>query len=61
MRGELQRGALAAGIVLLIVFVAWAVLECDLRKSAVALGWFGMACLGLIGIGAAVLLTVGLL
>lgn len=61
IRGSLQRDLIAAGVVMLIVFVAWAIQEWGIRKSVNRLGWFGVICLGLVGFGACVLLAIGLL
>ena len=60
-RGELQRILLALGVVLLILFIAWAIEEFRMRKSMNVLGWFGLICLGLVGLGAGALIAVGLL
>lgn len=60
-RGELGRMLLAAGIVLLIIFIAWAIQEFEMRKTACALGWLGMSCLAVMGMGAVFLIAVGLL
>lgn len=60
-RGELHRMLLAAGVVLLILFLLWAIEEFRMRKSANALGWLGLSCLLLIGMGAGVLIAVGLI
>ncbi len=60
-RGELQKMLLALGIVLLIMIALWAVEEWRLRKVGAAMGWAGITCLAVFGIGAAALITVGLL
>lgn len=60
-RGELQKMLLALGIVLLIMIALWAVEEWRLRKVGAAIGWAGVVCLAAFGIGAAALITVGLL
>jgi hypothetical protein len=60
-RGELQKMLLAAGIVLLILFVFWAIQEWGLRKTKGVLGWLGILCLGIVGFGAASLITLGIL
>lgn len=61
MNGELKKMLLAVGVVALIVVVLWAVQEWGARKSVVALGWFGIMCMGLVGTAGAVLVGVGLL
>lgn len=60
-RGELGRFLLAAGIVLLILVIAWAIEEFRMRKSANALGWLGISCLAALGVGAGFLIAVGML
>lgn len=60
-RGELQKMLLALGIVLLIMIALWAVEEWRLRKIGAAMGWAGITCLAVFGVGAAALITVGLL
>jgi hypothetical protein len=61
IHGELKRMFLSAGIVALIAVAAWGVQEWGARKSAVALGWFGVSCMGAVAIGAATMIAVGLL
>jgi hypothetical protein len=60
-RGELQKMLLALGVVLLIMIALWAVEEWRLRHIGAAMGWAGITCLAAFGIGAAALITVGLL
>lgn len=60
-RGELHKIFLVAGIVLLMMFLAWAIEEFKIRKTAIAIGWLGLSCLALIGIGAGFLIAAGLL
>lgn len=59
--GEFKRTLLSASIVGFILLVAWAVQEWKVRNSAVALGWFGVGCMCLVGVGATALVVVGLL
>jgi hypothetical protein len=59
--GELHRMLLACGIVLLVLFVVWALEEWRIAKSAAALSWLGFICLGLVGCGAVLLIAIGLL
>ncbi|MCK1543273.1 hypothetical protein IVB12_15260 [Bradyrhizobium sp. 179] len=60
-RGELQKMLLALGIVLLILISIWAIEEWRMRKVGQAMGWVGISCLAVFGLGAAALITVGLL
>lgn len=60
-RGELHRMLLALGIVLLILFVSWAIQEWGIRKSEAVIGWLGLICLAAVGLGAVALIAVGLL
>jgi hypothetical protein len=61
IRGVLRHDLIAAGVVMLVVFIAWAIQEWPIRKSVDRLGWFGMTCLGLVGFGACALFAIGLL
>jgi hypothetical protein len=61
MHGELKKMFLAAGILALFACICWGVQEWGVRKSAVALGWFGIGCLALASGGALVLISLGLL
>ncbi|MEY9580944.1 hypothetical protein ABIE88_008520 [Bradyrhizobium diazoefficiens] len=60
-RGELQKMLLALGIVLLILISVWLIEEWRMRKFGAAMGWVGFSCLGVFGLCAAALITVGLL
>lgn len=60
-RGEFQKMLLALGIVLLILISVWAVEEWRMRKLGGVMGWAGLLCLGVFGLGAVALITVGLL
>jgi hypothetical protein len=60
-RGELYKMLIALGIVLLILIAIWAIEEWRMRKVGAAMGWVGLVCLGIFGICAAALITVGLL
>lgn len=61
IHGEFRRMWLSVGIVGLIVLAAWAIQEWGARNSEVALGWFGILCMGAVGFGACTLIAVGLL
>ena len=59
--GELKRMFLSVGIVAVIAVMAWGVQEYGVRKSEIALGWLGLLCMALAGIGGVILTTAGLL
>jgi hypothetical protein len=61
LHGELRRTLLAAGIVMTLVCIAWAIQECGVRKSVVALGWFGLCCLGGASIISLLLIAIGVI
>jgi hypothetical protein len=60
-RSEWKRDALAAGVVLTICVMAWAIQEWDMRFATRALGWTGLMAFLLIGAAAAALIAIGLL
>lgn len=59
--GELKRMLLACGVVGIVGCIAWAIQEWGARKSAVALGWFGIGCLGAVSLLSLALFAVGVL
>lgn len=61
IRGEFRRDLLAAGIVLLILAIAWAWQEWEMRRQASALGWLGLSLLIIAGVAGAMLVATGLL
>lgn len=61
IHGELQKSLLAAGLIGMVVCAAWAIQEWGIRKSAIALGWFGISCLGAVSILSLVFIAIGVL
>jgi hypothetical protein len=57
--GEMKRTGLALGVVLLVMFVAMAIQEWQLRNSSVAMEFVDVACLCLFGFGAFAFLALG--
>lgn len=61
MEGELKKVLLAAGIIGLFACICWGVQEWGVRKSAIALGGFGIGCLAAASLGALIFIAFGLL
>jgi len=59
--GELKRTLLACGFVGILGCICWGIQEWGVRKSAVALGWFGVGCIGAVAMLSLCLFAVGVL
>lgn len=61
LHGEMKRLYLSIGALGLVACACWAIQEWGVRNSAIALGWFGMSCLGAVSSLSIVLVAIGML
>jgi hypothetical protein len=59
--GEFKKMLLVCASVGIFGVVCWAIQEWGSRELGVALVWLGAACLGMIGFGAVMLVSVGMI